>query len=244
MDGETSIQQEYSRVLADLVVYYIEAPGIIKEAAVRQRAGVARWSDRSDEALLLVIGDMSRVAKRQTPDRNRIEMMAKIRYLAGSDAAGYGNRLFSLSNEQLQGIHDRLLVNRSKAAALPSSADYDDRPVKAGATGQVSFPDYKAWRFSAKGRKAFRLGEEETEEEIALGTSRWGVKALFEKLRRKSGLGAFENGWNNNWTAAFGRDLKETHPEWPKEFFETRASVSDAWPRITGQMVNSIPASF
>ena len=118
MDHETSIPQEYSRVLADLVVYYTAASGI-KEADVRQRTGVARWADLKDETLLLIIGNMSRNAKRPTPERNRIMRMATIRYLAGSDAADYGDNLFALSDEHLKGIQDRLLLNTPKAADVP-----------------------------------------------------------------------------------------------------------------------------
>src|SRR5450759_2864535 len=120
MDHETSIPQEFSRVLADLVPYYITAAGE-NEAGVRQRTG-RTWQYCADNELLALVETFSRLAKRTPPDRNRIMRMARIRCLAGSDAANYRDNLFALTDERLKSIENGLLLNTPKAYSAPQSA--------------------------------------------------------------------------------------------------------------------------
>jgi hypothetical protein len=207
MDGKTSIPQEFSRVLVDLVIYYIAVSGV-NEAGIRQRTGLARWEDLSDDKLLLMVGTVARTAQRRTPDRTRIMRMATIRYLAGSDAADYGDRLFALSDEQLQGIHDRLLLT------------------------SASEKQYAEWRASRAGRQVWALVEELTFEAVRDGRDSWGMKAVFEKGRWRAHAGSAAD-LNNNYTAALGRDMRAAHPDLPRDFFKPRESIANNWTRIT-----------
>jgi hypothetical protein len=174
-----------------------------------------------------MVGTVARTAQRPTPDRTRIMRMATIRYLAGSDAADYGDRLFALSDEQLQGIHDRLLLNMSKAADLPpavratSPSHNKPSPVQSHPYTQEG---YMAWRSTDEGIERYGEAEESSKAARARDAERWGMKRIFEDQRWHG-----EAGWNNNWTAPMGRELCRNHPEWPADFFETRTSKADNW---------------
>jgi len=153
--------------------------------------------------------------------------MATIRYLAGSDAADYGDNLFALSDEHLKGIQERLLLNTPKAADVPPPAR-GTSPSQNKPSPVQSHPytkeGYITWRSTSEGRARYKEAEESSKAALARNAKSWGMKRIFEDQRWHG-----EAGWNNNWTAPMGRELCQNHPEWPTDFFETRASKADNW---------------
>ncbi|WP_371551479.1 hypothetical protein OG266_38665 [Streptomyces sp. NBC_00554] len=70
--------------------------------------------------------------------------------------------------------------------------------------------------FDAEHPYVYRALERLTADRLAAGTSRVGLKALFENLRWQ--LPAGVRGLNNSFSALYARKLIEDHPQWAFAF--------------------------
>ncbi|MFB6554756.1 hypothetical protein [Streptomyces sp. NPDC056405] len=70
--------------------------------------------------------------------------------------------------------------------------------------------------FDAHNPHVYRALERMTARRLATGTTRIGMKDLFEDLRRQLPHGVA--GLNNNYTALYARKLIDGHPHWASAF--------------------------